>query len=193
MSNEETDLTVEMGNRIHQLRRELLELCRNATRYAYRMGQILKEIRDKGLWVEQYESFKAFYSDEEIALEESSVYRAIKMVELFPEFEELGQVPVSKVNKILPYVNDDNKEQLLEMAKSLSRGDLAHELSLMRVVSAEPKVEYLPKIYPCPVCHGVKGVSFDSLCHCGMTPRQVELISKAIEKIQFGGEEDENY
>lgn len=175
------------GDRIHQLREELLGICQQANRYAFRMGEILKEIRDKKLWEGQYESFRAFYSDEEISLEESSVFRAIQLVERFPGLSErLAHVPVSKLYTIMPHVNKDNREQLIEMASSLSRSDLIHQLQPGEKEKAIGDDLALPKIYRCNQCKRIKGVSFSQLCHCGWTPKQIEIVSKAIDKIELG-------
>ena len=186
----ETQLEVERGNKLHAYRQELLTLCSTAVNSAYRMGEIMKEVRDDELWRGAYQSFDAFYSDPELGFEKSSVYRAIKMVENFT-LEEVGHVPLGKLNVILPHITKENKQEMVRMAESLSRSDLQHQLVVKRLATEIPKIEYFPKVYPCKVCHKLKGVSWEGLCHCGMNPKQVEIISKLIEKIELGEEFEE--
>ena len=186
----ETQLEVERGNKLHAYRQELLSLSGLAVKSAYRMGEIMKAVRDDELWRGAYQSFDAFYSDPELGFEKSSVYRAIKMVENFT-LEVVRDVPLSKLNVILPHITKENKQEMVRMAESLSRSDLQHQLVVKRLATEIPKIEYFPKVYPCKVCHKLKGVSWEGLCHCGMNLKQVEIISKLIEKIELGEEFEE--
>jgi hypothetical protein len=123
----------------------------------YRIGKILKEIRDQQLWAElEYSSFRAFYSDPELGYKKSSVYRAIRIVEVFPRFEEIKKVPISKLTIILPYLEEKNekqKKELVSLAASLSTSDLLYEVKDMEAKEVVPKELPLPKIYRCNVCH----------------------------------------
>ena len=177
----ETPALATRGNQLHQ---ELLTLKLTATHHFYRLGEIMREVRDKKLWqVMDYESFEAYFSDPELDFERASVYRAIQTVEKF-KLEEVAHVPVGKIFVILPYVTDENKPKLLQAAAGLSRGDLIHEV---REGGGDEKVSSpyaLPKIYRCKDCRKIKGVSFDGLCHCGWTPQQIEIVSKAIANVE---------
>jgi hypothetical protein len=175
------------SKRIHSLRNELLGLVQNAMLISYRAGEILKEVRDKELWKGQYESFVSFYSDPELGYRKDNVSRAIKLVENF-KLEEVANVPLWKTYAILPYVNKENKKELLEKAETLSLGDLRHELSGGLDSKGKLKQVEMPKIYECKHCKGMRGISWDVLCHCGWTPRQIELVGKLIDKIDFGGD-----
>ena len=186
------ELTLGQAERFHQLTEELKGLAGTAMMHLYRLGEIMKEVRDQELWKAGYDSFKAFYSDPELDYSESSVWRSIKMVENFT-LEELNGVQVGKMYVILPHVEESNKAELLRMAESLSRGDLIHQLNIKRLVEKVPKIEKMPRIYPCNVCGGAKGIAWEQLCHCGWTPKQIEYVGKLIDKINFGGElDDEN-
>lgn len=171
------------GDRLHELREELHGLVYTATEHFFRMGVIMKEIRDKELWKAGYQSFGSFYSDPEFSFKKSSVYHAIRFVEVFPDWKPLIDVPVSKLMLVAPHINEKNRDQMVEDARTLSASDLWHKLTTGEQRSAYGE---MPKIFPCNVCHGVKGVSFDMLCHCGWTPGQIEIISKAIDKVEFG-------
>lgn len=171
-----------------QLRNELLELSVSATAHFFRLGEIMKEIRDKKLWADLgYHTFEAFFSDPELAYHKSSVYHAIHLVEVFPDWQDKTNIAVSKLILIAPHVKEENKEELVEKARGLSKSDLEHELITSGMSKHNPQQGgILPKIYNCRNCQGIKGVTFDLLCHCGWTKQQIEFISRAIEKIEFG-------
>ena len=176
----------------HSLHERLVALSNQATKSAYEMGLILKKIRDDGMWeILGHQSFTAYFSSPELGLKKSSVYRAIRLVEVFPQLEAVQQIPISKLSAITPYVTQENKDELVELAQSQSLGDLLHQLSEKKRQEVEPKSLPLPKIYICNECKGIKGITWDRLCHCGMTPNQITFIGKAIDKFVFGSEEGE--
>jgi len=185
---EEAD-EISRGERLHQLRKELLKLVVSATEHYFRLGELMKEIRDNELWRESYESFAAFYSDPELDFHRSSVYRAIKYVEILPEWQKFIDIPVGKLDVIAPHINEKNRNELVNLARALSRSDLYHQLRVKRIAEVEPRFQPLPKIYPCSTCGKARGISWDGLCHCGWTPGQIEIISKAIERINDNNEE----
>ena len=180
------DLTVQEGARLHELRLQLRGLVETATEHFFRMGVIMKEIRDKELWRGGYQSFGAFFSDPEFSFKKSSVYHAIRLVEVFPEWEKLVDVPVSKLMIIAPHMTIKNREELVDRARSLSASDLYHHLETQALLSEHPTYAPLPKIFPCNVCHKAKGITFDMLCHCGWTVEQIEHVSKLIDSVDFG-------
>lgn len=187
---------IELGNRAHAIHEEMLALKQSATVNFYRMGELMKEVRDGKLWEAMgYETMRAYLACPELDLDESSVYRAIKVVEKFSDVKKLERVPVFKVLAILPHVTKENEDHLLEIATSLSRSDLIHQLhetvdeDTKEIIPPE-SAPGLPKIYRCNVCKHVKGIRWDDLCHCGWTPKQIEIISKAIDSVDLG-EKDE--
>ena len=180
-------LMAEAG-RIHKLRQELLDLAVSATEHFFRLGEIMKEVRDDELWRAGYESFAAFFSDPELDYKKSSVYHAIKLAELFPKWKKLTDVPVGKLILIAPHVDSTNKEALIKDARGMAHSDLRHELVVKKLIEKDPKLKTFPKTYPCSVCSKVKGVNFDSLCHCGWTKEQIEHIRKLIDRVNMGGD-----
>ena len=176
------------ADRFHELREKLLELSVSATQHFFEMGKIMKEIRDKELWKMGYESFGAFYSDPEFDFKKSSVYHAIRLVELLPEWQKFIDIPTGKLVMIAAHITDENRNELINMARTLSRSDLQHQLIVKRIAEVSPRLAPLAKIYPCSRCGKARGITFDGLCHCGWTSEQIALISKAIEKIELGGE-----
>ena len=175
----------DLATRGHELHQELLQLKATATVHFYRLGEIMKEIRDQRLWEAMgHESMRAYIADPELDFEEGSVYRAIKLTETFPDVKRLEHVPVGKLLVILPHVNEGNLEDLLKSAAALSRSDLIHQLDTGEMEERHLSVLPLPKIYRCNECKKVKGVFFHNLCHCGWTPKQIEIISKAIADVE---------
>lgn len=181
----EKALDVQRGEKLHKLTQELKGLVRSATNNIYRLGEIMREVRDNELWRESYESFAAFYSDPEFGFNKGTISRAIKMTELF-KLKEVVRVQLGKVYAILPHTTKKNKKEMLKMAASLSRSDLRHQLMVKRLVEKVPKIEALPKIYPCEICGKAKGITFEQLCHCGWSKRQVNYVAKLIDKVNLG-------
>jgi len=180
---------IAVADRAFALHQQLIGLKESAVKHFYRLGRIMKEVRDNELWkAMNHPSFKSYFSDPELGFEDSSVYRAISVVEKFPDPERLAHVPLGKIYIILPYVTDKNRNKLLELAGGLSRGDLIHQLGPGKEPDEDHRFMPIPKIYRCDTCKKIKGVSFNLLCHCGWTPKQIETISRAIEKIDYGGE-----
>lgn len=182
-------LEVKRGERLHELREGLLDLAISATEHFFQMGEIMKEIREKELWRESYDGFRAFYSDPELGFKKSSVNHAIKLVNLFPKWKSVLDVHVSKLIMIAPHIQKENKKELLSMARALSKSDLHHQLTLKRLVEKDPEIKFIPKVFPCKVCYKARGIDWDSMCHCGMTSKQIEYISKLIKKVRDGSYE----
>src|SRR3990167_983578 len=173
MSIEENQAVI--GEKLHQLKQELVELRNKGMMVYYRLGEIMKEVYDKELWRESYESFSAFCADSELSFDYSNVMKAIKIVQNF-QLEEVVHVPEGKLVAILPYLKHKDKKELLQLATSLSRSDLRQELMETEREKIESNFKPMPKIYACKVCLKVKGVYIRDLCHCGKPPKVVEFI-----------------
>ena len=166
--NEEVELGDEArGVLLDKYRKELLRLAESATSHFFKMGQIMKNIRDNELWRESYESFASFYSDPEFDFKKSSVYHSIRLVEMFPEWDKFIDISEGKLIMIAPYVNDENRNELINQARTLSRGDLFHQLRVMTIETKLPQFAPLPKIYHCQLCGKIKGIRLEEVCHCG--------------------------
>jgi hypothetical protein len=93
------------------------------------MGAILNEIKDNEYWrLMGYQTFRSYIADPEIGIKQSSAYHAMKLVSTF-SLEETEGVEYSKLITIVPHITDDNRDDLLEKARSLSRSDLQKELT----------------------------------------------------------------
>ncbi|MCK4824234.1 hypothetical protein KA005_51255, partial [bacterium] len=169
------------------LREELKAIKLVATEHFFRTGEILKEVRDDELWKAGWHSFESYFADPDLGMKTSTVYHGIKLVETFAHWKKLVRIPVSKLVMIAPHVDKENMQELIGKARELSRSDLRHEL-LDHGLEPESSMKPPPKVYSCRECGGVKGVSWDGLCHCGLAPTQIEYIGKLIDKVEFGGD-----
>ena len=191
------DITI--ANRLFKLRKELLGLAKSATEHFFRLGEIMKEIKDDELWREQYESFGAFYSDPDLGYKKSSVYHAIKLIEMFPRWQEIADIPLGKLIMIAPHITETNREEIVSQARALSKSDLHHQLVLKNLATIDKKFKAFPKIYPCSICGKVAGITFRDLCHCGWPPDHLKKIEDFIDRLNIGRSfknvesEDENY
>lgn len=183
----------EDAERCHALRQELIVLKESATEHFFRMGEIMKDIKENELWrAGGYESFPAFCADPEVDLPKSSVNHAINMVKMFPEWQKFTDIAERRLIAISPYLTNENRNELVNQARSLSAGDLAHQLMLMRIATKRPEIKTFPKIYPCNTCGKVKGVTWRELCHCGWTPKQTKYVGALIDHINVGGKIRDN-
>jgi hypothetical protein len=177
-------IDAERGSELHN---RLIQLSVQTTRNFFEFGAILKEIRDKALWLALgYDSFQSYFADPDLSLSKSSVYNAIYLVEHFPDWKNMVPVPVSKLTMIAPHLDEKNTPKLLEYAIGLSRSDLRHQLDNMGLKSDYSESE-MPKIYGCKDCGRVKGVFFDDLCQCGLTVDQILDIKDILKRREEGG------
>jgi len=161
------------GNRLFEITTELLHLKKTANEYYFRLGGLLKEVRDNQLWAESYESFTAYCADPELDFSVSHAKNAITLVERFPNWQRLIDIGYSKLLAIAPHIEKHDKDELIGMARSLSRSDLYHELAELKL-KRDTSYTPLPKIYRCGVCSGVRGIYPGDLCRCGLTDDEVK-------------------
>lgn len=178
-----------LADHAHEIDKCINRLVVSATESFYELGLLMKQMRDEELYLHLgYDSFAQYYGRPEYSFKKSSVNHAISMVEKFPEPKKIIDVPVSKLIVVKPHITDKNRDEMIGMAKALSYSDLVHQLVIKKMATEFPDLPAIPKIYPCNVCGGVKGVSFDRLCHCGWTPKQITFIGKLIDNIMLGGD-----
>ncbi len=174
------------SDRAFQVTEELRKIALSVTAHAYRIGELLKEVRDEKHWEKlDYKSFKAYYAD--FGFKKTRVYDYIAIAENFT-FGEIKGVYLTKLSIIVPFLTEGNKEQLLEKAGALTISDLIHEVRGLEPKDEVEKERPLPKIYRCNVCYKIKGVSFYHLCHCGLTKKQIQYIAQLIDRLETGGD-----
>lgn len=139
-----------MARTAHQNFNDTVSLKRSLNGGFLEIGRLLKENKDNRFYeVLGHETFESYISSPELSMSRSAVYTLIQIYEklvlkLNIPAEELMDTDWTKLQKILPSINEDNKQDLLSKAKVLSRSDLAI------VVSDEPEQEYCK----CPTCGG---------------------------------------
>jgi len=173
------------ANRAYEVHEELSKLRVSALLHFYRLGELVREVRDNRYWeILGHDSFDAYLADPDVAIPVSTAYHAIGVVETFPRYKEIEGLTVRNAIAILSPIKQKGakKERLIEMARSLSASDLQHELVNRQLITTQGGTDRneLPKIYPCNSCGKVKGVFWQDLCHCGLTDDSVKKISKII-------------
>lgn len=172
------------ANRAFEVHKELSGLRVSALLHFYRLGELVREVRDNRYWeVLGHESFNAYLTDPDVAIPVSTAYHAIGIVETFPKFKEIEGLTVRNTIAILPAIKNEKgeRQEFIEMARTLSVGDLQYRLAGQNVVNKENTIE-LPKIYACNSCGKVKGLVWQDLCHCGLREESVKEISRLISK-----------
>ena len=88
-------------------------------------------------------TFESYIADPDVDIGRTSAYIAIQSFEVFVQqlnMDEtrLIEAGISKLALVAPYVDEDNKEELITMATALSRSDLRDMLNQMFGADATP-------------------------------------------------------
>lgn len=115
---------------------ELKEVRKYAAMLWYKQGEILDEIqREKHYEYLGYNTFTEYLGSPELGISERSAYRSMgaykAQIELEIDDTALLEAGVSKFEMIRPFLNEKNKDELLNMAATLSRSDLDIRLHQM--------------------------------------------------------------
>lgn len=136
------------ASKAYMLHERLLGVVEDTKRNFFLVGALLAEIHDNEYWeLMGYESFRSYIADPEIAIKYSTAYHAMNVVRKF-ELEETIGINYSKLIMIAPHLQDDNKVELLEKARSLSQSDLRIEI---RTLKGEENPE--ARMVTCPHCN----------------------------------------
>ena len=116
------------------------------------IGKLLKEIRDKELYLKlDYESFGQFLGSEEIGYSRESAYLFIRTYEYLIQHLQLnpdlvGKMNISRINMMIPVIKKIEEEQGMEEAikkiedlDSLRHGDFVKEIQESRK-SSKPDI-----------------------------------------------------
>lgn len=116
------------------------------------MGKLLKEIRDKKLYLTlDYDNFGQFLSSDEISISRESAFQYIRVYEFYIQYLELdenyvGKMPVSKLSIMLPMLKKvETKEEaikLIEDMAPLGYADFIREVKLKTDRSGKPQVYF---------------------------------------------------
>ena len=128
---------------------DLKDIKKNLNYSFMAIGYYLHEIKDKKLYeLLDYESFNSYISQPELAIKRSTAYKLIGIYEKFSlehkvSHDRLLGIDYAKLDMIRTKVDDENIDELLGKAESLSRSDLKAEIDGVEL--------YQTKRY-CPHC-----------------------------------------
>ena len=128
-----------------------------------KLGAYLKLVRDGKLYVEKgCESFESYIAQPELSLKRSTVYSLIGVFEDYYEKSnqtDLVEIGYSKLDRIRQFKEEENFEEWIEKARTLSLSDLNKEIKEARgeVVDDGKRSELPPeseqyKEVVCPAC-----------------------------------------
>lgn len=123
------------------------------------LGKIAKDINEQRLYIQHdYETFGEYIAS--VGLDRSTVYRCIQVYEKFVEeyglgTKQLAEIGYSKLCDIVPVVDDDNKDEWLAKAGSLSRSDLIEEIKAEKGGEAGECQHEWVQVSRCKVCKKV--------------------------------------
>ncbi|MBN1881095.1 MAG: hypothetical protein JW885_02890 [Deltaproteobacteria bacterium] len=118
----------------HEIFQKLIGVITDRNRNVFMIGAYLKEIRDGELFrALGYDSFAEFCASPEISFQKSTAYNFIGLhekfiLELGLSFQEIGNIPYSKLVIIMGLATAENVHDLLTLARELAMGDLNEEL-----------------------------------------------------------------
>lgn len=128
---------VERVEKAHALVVQLKEVISSRTKNVFQLGLLLKEIRDGNLYLSLgYDTFLELIADPDISFQKTSAYSYIELYECFiikhkVDFQDIGNIPYSKLLRIMKYVTEENIDDLISMARNLGGRDLSDEIEFL--------------------------------------------------------------
>lgn len=128
----------------YQIDERIKELCVQTTSLFWELIATIKVFRDSRLWEElDYDSFSQYLAQPEVSLRESTVNDYIRVYDQLSLVDSVAQrikyLPRSKARLIAPQVNEENAEELVEKALTLSWSDLRKEVQPPREIQLPTK------------------------------------------------------
>jgi len=142
---------------IHQT---VIDLKKEIESNFIKLGGYLKLIRDEKLFKEKgCITFEEYIAMPELAFDRSTVYAIIGVYEDFfvsnqsdEKAEELMEIGYSKLNRIRQFKDQDDFEEWVYKAKTLSLSDLGAEIKEVKNEKTESKPARKTKEVVCPKC-----------------------------------------
>ena len=142
---------------IHQI---VIDLKKEIESNFIKLGGYLKLIRDEKLFKEKgCVTFEEYIAMPELAFDRSTVYAIIGVYEDFflsnqsdEKAEELMEIGYSKLNRIRQFKDQDDFEEWVYKAKTLSLSDLGAEIKEVKNEKTESKPARKTKEVVCPKC-----------------------------------------
>lgn len=112
---------------------KLIKLKNLITGNLVAIGGILCEIKDTGIYKEQFETLEEFLGSPEVSFSRTTAFKAMRIYEIFVKkfsmLDLIVEIDPDKLYRISAVVNDKNVVEWLEKAKGLSRSDLNFEVN----------------------------------------------------------------
>ncbi len=124
----------ERADRAHRLFNEIKSMVAGRTMDVFELGRVLYEIKESELYtLLDCKSFLEFISQPEISIGKSTAYYyadlyRVFIVELGLSFQEIGDIPHTKLYPLIDCIDCENAEYLLGMARDLAISDLNQAL-----------------------------------------------------------------
>jgi len=110
----------------------IVQLKSNITLDLFKIGAVLKEVRDKQYYKERHDDFEIYLGEPEISFSRATAFKAIKIYEVFtdnPSALDIGTEKLYLISRAVEMEADTGKrEELIEMARTLSTSDLKDRL-----------------------------------------------------------------
>lgn len=149
------ELVIDKKVNIHQT---VIDLKKEIESNFIKLGGYLKLIRDEKLFKERgCITFEEYLGQPELAFDRSTVYAIIGVYEDFFESnqsdtEQLMEIGYSKLNRIRQFKDQDDFEEWIYKAKTLSLSDLGAEIKEVKNEKTEKTPERKTQDVVCPKC-----------------------------------------
>lgn len=146
---------------------------RNTNVNALILGKLLAENIEFTYWKKLgYDNFGDFIAQGDFSFTKRTAYNYVDLWKMFCKFaiemEEFTAIPYSKMLKLKDVLTEDNIEDWMSKAKTLSRNDLELEVREGKAQEAGKPFVPMPKMYLCPDCNKwVIDVLPSDICQCG--------------------------
>lgn len=133
---------------------KIIELKKDIENSFLKIGAMLKLVRDEKLYLEcGCVTFEEYIAQPELSLSRGTVYAIINVLETFfvsgqPD-KDLIEIGYTKLNRISQFKNDEDFDEWVYKAKTLSLSDLGEEIREVKGTEARPKQ---PTEVTCPKC-----------------------------------------
>ena len=167
----ENELTEIEAKEAHKITDEIIKLHALSERTFMEIGARYRDIRDRGLFrAYGCRSFMEYVAMPELGYALSTVQAYIQMFEKVQEFnidvsEFYKGLSYDKFRAIIPHLTDDNKEEMLSKARSLSKSALILELSGEKKNEGFSDYKPVPPVFRCRKCGGwIVDVDHKDIC-----------------------------
>lgn len=163
---------------------------RNTNINALILGKLIGENIEFGYWKKLgYESFSDFIGQSNFSFTSRTAYNYVDLWKMFCKFaidmDRFTEIPYSKLLKLKDVITEENLEEWLEKAKTLSRTDLELEVREKNCQLAGKPFIPMPKMYLCSECNRwVIDVDPSDICQCGKSSIKGEDVVGMKEKVK---------